>query len=200
MVDLLYFLFVSNKMPLFGTITIEFDGFIKYLDCEITGKIRELTKRLQETHTDLQNILGIINSGPSITSLICCLPVIGRRWRRNNRAVTDIGYIQTSNRMENRIQEIQAELHLLTSRREFIQTPEFRDNVLGQCPICFDELVNKSETTIIPDCLHPVCHSCFDMIYHQQRGYKCPMCCAISPTFYEVWFCTISGSANYSLA
>jgi len=177
-------------MPLFGTITVEFDGFIKYLDCEITDKIRAATKRLQETHTDLQVLLSAMDTMPNLTSLICCLPMIGRRWR-NNHAVADIGYIQASSRMEHRIHEIQAELQLLTSRREFIRTSEFRDKVLGQCPICFDELVNKSETTIVPDCLHPVCHSCFDMIYHRQQGYKCPMCCAINPTFYEVWFCTI---------
>lgn len=187
-------------MPLFGTITVEFDGFIKYLDCEFTDKIREATKRLQETNTDLQTLLRSIDTMPNLTSLICCLPIIGRRWR-NNRAIADVGYIQTSNRMEHRIQEIHADLHLLTSRREFISSPEFKEKVLGQCPICFDELVNKSETTIIPDCLHPVCRGCFEMIYHRTQGYKCPMCCAISPTFYEVWFCTIpTSSPNSSLA
>lgn len=203
----LFFLFFSvlviNNMPLFGTITVEFDGFIKYLDCEITDKIRELTRRLQETHTDLQVLLSAMDTMPNLTSLMCCLPIIGRRWlrRHNNRGIIDAGYIHTSNRMENRIQETQADLQLLTSRREFIRTPEFRDKVLGQCPICFDELVNKSETTIIPSCLHPVCRGCFEMIYHRTQGYKCPMCCANSLTFYEVWFCTIPTSApNSSLA
>jgi hypothetical protein len=187
---------VSNKMPIFGTITVEFDGFIKYLDCEITDKISVATKRLQETHTELQSILGVLNRAPNLTSLICCVPTIGRRLmrRHNTRAVADVGYIQASSRMEHRINEIQAELLIMTSRREFIRSPEFKEKVLGQCPICFDELVNKSETTIIPDCLHPVCHSCFDMIYHRQQGYKCPMCCANSLTFYEVWFCTVLGN------
>lgn len=186
-------------MHLFGTITVEFDGFIRYLDCEINDKIRGLTKRLQETHSDLQVVLSAIESMPRLSSLFCCLPIIGRS-RHTNRAIADVGYIQASSRMEHRINEIQDELQLMTSRREFIHTPEFRDKVLGQCPICFDDLVDKSETTIIPDCLHPVCHSCFDMIYHRQQGYKCPMCCATSPSFYEVWFCTIPHSANNSLA
>ncbi len=191
-------------MPLFGTITVEFDGFIKYLDWEFTDKIRGLTKRLQETHADLQVVLSAIDTMPSLTSLLCCLPIIGnsrrRRLHRNNRAVSDIGYIQASSRMENRINEIQADLQVMISRREFIRTPEFREKVLGQCPICFDELVDKSETTLIPDCLHPVCHSCFDMIYLRHQGYKCPMCCATSHSFYEVWFCTIPGGNTSSLA
>lgn len=191
-------------MPLFGTITVEFDGFIKYLDCEFTDKISGLTKSLQETHADLQVVLSGIDTMPRLTSLLCCLPIIGnrrrRRLHRNNCAVSDIGYIQASRRMEHRINEIQADLQVMISRREFIRTPEFRDKVLGQCPICFDELVDKSETTLIPDCLHPVCHSCFDMIYQRNQGYKCPMCCAISQSFYEVWFCTIPGGNISSLA
>jgi hypothetical protein len=186
-------------MPLFGTITVEFDGFIKYLDCEITEKIRGLTKRLQETHNDLQVVLRAIDNTHRLSSFFCCLPIIGRS-RTTNRAIGDIGFIQASSRMEHRMNEIQAELLLMTSRREFIHTPEFREKVLGQCPICFDDLVDKSETTIIPNCLHPVCHSCFDMIYNRQEGYKCPMCCATSKAFYEVWFCTIPNSVNNSLA
>ena len=189
-------------MPLFGTITVEFDGFIKYLDCEFTDKIRGLTKRLQETHADLQVVLSAIDTMPNLTSLLCCLPIIGNSRRRHhrNRAISDVGYIQASSRMEHRINEIQADLQVMISRREFIRTPEFRDKVLGQCPICFDELVDKSETTLIPDCLHPVCHSCFDMIYQRNQGYKCPMCCATSQSFYEVWFCTIPGGNISSLA
>jgi hypothetical protein len=166
----------------------------------ITDKIRALTKSLQETHTDLQVVLSAIdNTVPRLTSLLCCLPIIGNGSRnRRHRAVVDVGYVQASSRMEHRINEIQAELQVMTARREFIHTPEFREKVLGQCPICFDDLVDKSETTIIPDCLHPVCHSCFDMIYHQQQGYKCPMCCATSHSVYEVWFCTTGPGGNFS--
>ena len=183
-------------MPIFGTITVDYNGFLKYLDCEITEKIRCQTKRLQETHADLQVLLSAMNTMQLLSYLFCCLPkkgLIGRRWH-TNRSVADLGYIQASSRMEHRINEIQSELQVLTTRHEFIRTPEFREHVLGQCPICFDDLVDKSETTIIPDCLHPVCHSCFDMIHHQQQGYKCPMCCANSTMFYEVWFCTLPNS------
>jgi len=180
-------------MPIFGTITVDYDGFLKYLEYEITEKIRGQTKRLQEKHTDLQFLLSTIDSMPRLSSLFCCLQIIGRT-RHTNRAIGDLGYIQATSRMENCIMEIQAELQVLTARREFIQTPEFREKVLGQCPICFDDLVNKSETTIIPDCLHPVCHSCFDMIYERHQGYKCPICCATNHMFYEVWFCTIGNN------
>jgi len=177
-------------MPVFGSITVNFDGFIKYLDCEITGRIQAKTKQLQETHTDLQVVLRAMGTEPHNTLLFWCLPINVRN-RRTNSAVADLEYIQASSRMEHRINQIQVELQVLTTRREFIHTTEFREKVLGQCPVCFDELVDKSETTIIPDCLHPVCHSCFDKIHHKQQGYKCPMCCDTSNIFYEVWFCTI---------
>jgi hypothetical protein len=181
-------------MPIFGTITVDYNGFLKYLDCEITEKIRGQTKRLQETHTDLQVLLSAMTTMPRLSSLFCCLHIIDRR-RHTNSAIADLGYIQSTSRMEHQINEIHAELQALTARREFIRTPEFREKVLGQCPICFDDLVDKSETTIIPDCLHPVCHSCYDMIYHRQQGYKCPVCCATSTMFYEVWFCTINSGS-----
>ena len=189
-------------MSLYGTITVEFDGFTKYLDCEFTNIIRGLTIKLQDTHNSLQTALRRIPAESRVSYLTCCLPFVGR-WRRSNivghSSNTNLN-LQTTQLLETRLSDIQHELEIMVNRRDFIHTPEFREKVIGQCPICFDELVNKNDTTIIPLCLHPTCRGCFEMIYDRSRGYKCPICCATSQLFYEVWFCTIPGGPNYSLA
>jgi hypothetical protein len=188
-------------MSLYGTITIEFDGFTKYLDCEFTHIIRGLTKQLQDTHNSLQTVIRGIPAESRATYITCCLPFVGR-WRRTNLVghSSNVNLNSQTRILETRLSDIQHELEIMVSRREFIHTPEFKEKVLGQCPICFEELVNKNETTIVPLCMHPICKGCFEMIYNHPHGYKCPLCCATMQSFYEVWFCTFQSRPTSSIA
>ena len=185
-------------MSSYETITVEFDGFTKYLDCEFTYIIRSLTRQLQDTHNSLRNVLSI---SPVIPRLTCCLPFIGR-WRRTNLVghSSNIPLNSQTQLLEAQLSNIQHELDIMVSRREFIHTPEFKEKVLGQCPICFEELVSKTKTTIIPLCMHPTCRGCFEMIYNHSKRYKCPLCCATIKSFYEVCFRTITGRPTSSTA
>lgn len=188
-------------MPVCGTITVDFDGFIKYLDVEIIAKINDLTKQLCEINADLEMIASTNNSVARKIKLlfksflklcICCLPVISNRLRSSGSVVDIVQLTTYVSKLEQIRTQIESKLKIFTSRRVFIQTPEFREKVLGQCPLCFDELINKSDTTIIPHCLHPVCYGCFNMIHNTHTNlYKCPMCNILNNMFYEILFNTI---------
>lgn len=185
-------------MPIYGNLTVDVDGFINFITYEIEKELKYYTKMLNESLDELKILetktnYHIYRPSTSRTSKFkkawnTITNKIKKTFNCNHTIIQDNELLQTINEYDKLINTLEDTIKILKSRLQFINTIDFKDKILGNCPICFEELVNKETTSVIPDCMHVICRSCFELIYQKQITYKCPMCCVNSTSFYEIWF------------
>lgn len=185
-------------MPIYGKLTVDLNGFIQFLLCDIEKKINIVIKNINDENYELDKL--IISQNEPVAGFARVFGCWMRR--RRHGAVSDSYFNFRVQQIHERIKEYDAKLKELYRLKNYVASPEFRESILGSCPICFDDFYDNLDTIIVPDCLHPVCHDCFQEILSKKTWtpndqelnfmYKCPMCCLPNNSFYEVCFASSS--------
>ncbi len=187
-------------MPKNGNFTVDLNGFIQFLSFEHQQHINQVIDMIKNARDEITRIQDHeLNPRPGgFARFFGCW----MRRRRHIAAIPDNYYESRIKQINERIAGHNKKLDELTRRRNFILSPEFRETMLGACPICFDDFSASPDTSMIPECMHPICLDCFKSMMQKKIwdpldpgfsfAYKCPMCCGNSISFYEVCFCASS--------
>jgi len=82
------------------------------------------------------------------------------------------------------VQAMKELIDLYETRKRFLFSEEFINNITGTCPICIEPM--QCQPIVIPDCLHPVCTGCFVNLFRGYGTYQCPMRCHIIKFIYPL--------------